>query len=82
MSCPLRRFDDAKFQASSRPTNTAAVKELTDRLSVMNQERQKQDGMWLQEEQSTSQQNQQQHIFPVLNRDVRTTTNQKETQRR
>ena len=82
MSCPLRRFDDAKLQASSRPTNTAAAKELADRLATMNQERQRQDTMWIQEEPSTSQQKQQQSFFPVSTRDVGTTTNQKETQRR
>jgi hypothetical protein len=48
MSCPLRRFDDAKLQASSRPTNTVAAKELADRLATMNQERQKQDTMWIE----------------------------------
>lgn len=53
MSCPLRRFDDVKMQTPSRPTNTAAVKELADRLATMNQERQRQDGMWLQEEPTT-----------------------------
>lgn len=81
MSCPLRRFDDAKFQATSRPTNTAATKELADRLAIMNQERQRQDTMWIQEEPTASQQKQQ-SFFPVSTRDVGTTTNKKETQRR
>jgi ABC-type cobalamin/Fe3+-siderophores transport system ATPase subunit len=82
MSCPLRRFDDAKLQASNRPTNTVAAKELADRLATMNQERQRQDTMWIQDEPTTSQQKQQQSFFPVSTRDVGTTTNQKETQRR
>lgn len=81
MSCPLRRFDDAKMQTPSRPTNTAAAKELADRLATMNQERQRQDTMWIQEEPSASQQKQQ-SFFHVSTRDVGTTTNQKETQRR
>lgn len=50
MSCPLRRFDDVKLQTPSRPINTAAAKELIDRLAAMKQEREKQDGMWRQEE--------------------------------
>jgi hypothetical protein len=37
------------MQTPSRPTNTAAVKELADRLATMNQERQRQDTMWLAE---------------------------------
>lgn len=67
MSCPLRRFDDVKMQTPSRPTNTAAVKELTDRLAVMKQEREKQDGMWAQEEPSAS--TQKQTFFTASNRD-------------
>lgn len=82
MSCPLRRFDDVKLEQRSRPTNTAAVKELADRLAAMNSERQKQDGMWLQEEPSTSQQKQQQSFFPVSTRDGCTSANQNQTQRR
>ncbi len=46
MSCPLRRFDDAKLQACERPTNQATQKELADRVSRMMQERAKQDCMW------------------------------------
>lgn len=73
MSCPLRRFDDVKLQTPSRPTNTAAVKELADRLAAMNKERQQQDGMWLQEEPKIT----------TLTRDVGAApSKQKETQRR
>jgi hypothetical protein len=73
MSCPLRRFDDVKLQTPSRPTNTAAVKELADRLAAMNKERQQQDGMWLPEEPKIT----------ALTRDVGAApSKQKETQRR
>lgn len=80
MSCPLRRFDDVKMQTPSRPTNTAAVKELADRLAAMNRERQKQDGMWLQEEPAVHQQKL--SFFPTSTRDGCTTANQNQTQRR
>ena len=76
MSCPLRRFDDVKMQTPSRPTNTAAVKELTDRLAAMNRERQKQDGMWLQEEPTK------QTFFTASTRDGCTSANQNQAQRR
>jgi len=73
MSCPLRRFDDVKLQTPSRPTNTAAVKELADRLAAMNQERQKQDGMWLSEEPQTEK-----PFFASSTRDAAKTENKKE----
>jgi hypothetical protein len=73
MSCPLRRFDDVKLQTPSRPTNTAAVKELADRLAAMKQERQKQNGMWLSEESQTET-----PFFASSTRDAAKTQNQKE----
>ena len=54
MSCPLRRFDDVKLQTPSRPTNTAAVKELSDKLVRMKQEREKQDTIWTTNSQETT----------------------------
>jgi hypothetical protein len=46
MACPLRRFDDAKLQASPIKT-TETSKQLNDRLLAMKAEREKQDTMWL-----------------------------------
>jgi hypothetical protein len=54
MKCACNRWGPGT--TCERPSNTAASKELQDRLALMQQERSKQDKIWLNEEEKPTQQ--------------------------